>query len=202
MSNIYKIGGIAAFINAVIAIASLSVALGLIGPAALTDSTKLVELAIHNPAPLVIQDLLKFVSAIVAVVLIAVLFSWLRNDAPKRMLFAIVFGVLAVLCLVSNASLSLFATSQAAQLTSITGYQVNGMIGLLGMATLFLNGIWYLLVSSSALHSNRLPKPLSYLGLGMGILSLLPPLGILVLLLSVVWSVWLGQVLLKGEDRA
>jgi hypothetical protein len=87
-------------------------------------------------------------------------------------------------------------------MTSNRDNHLIGVIGLLGIAVIFLNGVWYILISWSALKYNRLPKPLSYLGLGMGLLSLLPPLGILVLLFGVVWSLWLGQVLLKSEGAS
>jgi len=202
MSNVQTIGGVAAFINAVVSGATLVVAFGLIGLSALIDSRKLVELAISNPTPLIIQDVLKLVSAAIAVVLITALFNRLKSDAPKLMRVAAAFGSLAVLCLVINAGLSFFSVSQAANyalMTSDTSNQLIGMISLLGIAVIFLNGVWYLLISWSALKHHRLPKPLSYLGLGMGLLSLLPPLGILVLLFSVAWSLWLGQVLLKSE---
>ncbi len=198
VSNIQKIGGVAAFINAAVSVATLIVAFGLIGLPALTDNSRLAELAINNPTPLIIQDVLKFVAAAVAIVLIAALHNRLQSDAPRLMRVAARFGSLAVLCLVVNASLSIFSVSQAAsfaQMTSDTGQQLTGIIGLLGLSVIFLNGIWYLLISWAALRYNRLPKSLSYLGLGMGLLSLVPLLGILVLLLSIPWSLWLGQVL-------
>lgn len=203
MSNFQKIGGIAAYINAGVSVAILVVAFGLIGFAALTDNSKLVELAISNPTPLFIQDTLKLLSAIITVVLIIALFNILKIHAPKIMSVATVIGSLSVLCLVINAGLSFFLVSQANNDTLISAEssnQLNGIIALLGMAVIFLNGIWYLLISRSALRHNQFPKPLNYLGTGMGLLSLLPPLGILVLVLNVVWSLWLGQVLLKSKD--
>jgi hypothetical protein len=63
-----------------VAVATLVVAIALIGPSALADPSKLVDLAIHNPAPLIIQDGLKFVSAAIASVLILALASRLRRD--------------------------------------------------------------------------------------------------------------------------
>lgn len=205
MSDVEKIGGIAAFVNAAASAITLVVAFGLMGLPTLTDRRKLVELAINNPTPLIIQDALKLVSAAIAVVLITALFNRLKSDAPKPMRVAAATSYLAVLCLVINAGLSFFSVSQVANNELMTSNRANhliGVIGLLGIAVTFLNGVWYILISWSALKLNRLPKPLSYLGLGMGLLSLLPPLGILVLLFSVVWSLWLGQVLLKSEGAS
>lgn len=203
MSNSRKVGGIAAFVNAVVAVASLIVAFGFIGLEALTDNGKLMELAISNPSPLFIQDMLKFLSAIVAIVLIIVLFNLLKIHASKLAVIATVMGSLAVVCLVVNAGLSAFLVSKTASHTPMSAESINrlnGTIALLGMAVIFFNGIWYLLISRSALRQNLFPKPLNYLGMGMGLLSLLPPLGILVLLLSIIWSFWLGQVLTKEQS--
>lgn len=200
--NTHGVGGIAAYLNALLAMGALVVVFGLIGPAALTDNTKLVELAINNPAPLFIQDALKFASAVVASVLVVALFNRLRGESPTVMGWATLFGFLAILCLLANASLSLYAVSQAANFAqgqAEMGRQLNGLAGLLGLAVIAVNGLWYLLVSWSALKANQLPRPLSYLGLVMGGLSLLPPLGVIVLLLSVVWSAWLGRTLLRGH---
>jgi hypothetical protein len=198
MSFFQKAGPVAAFLNAGLAVLSLIVAFVLIGPAALSDRAVFVDLALHNPAPLYLQDVLKFASAGVAIVLIGALYYRLRNDAPKRSLWAVIFGAIALFCLLTNAVMSLMATSQAATLGS-TGEQFNLAIGILGMAAIFFNGPWYLLNSSAALKSQKLPKGLAILGLIMGAMSLLPFLGVLVLLLSIIWSVWLGLSLRKTQ---
>jgi hypothetical protein len=204
MPHLQKLGGIAAFINVVVAIATLAVAILLIGFSAIADQNKLVELAIHNPAPLLIQDGLKFISAAISIILILALANYLRRDASVLLSVATGFGFFSVLCLVSNAILSLYAISQAATYDQATlfGNQLNSTIGILAVAAICLDGLWLLLVSWTALKNQRLPKLLCYLGLGMGVLSLVPPLGIIVLLLSMVWSVWVGQVLLKQEPES
>jgi hypothetical protein len=204
MPHLQKLGGIAAFINVFVAIATLAVAILLIGFSAIADQNKLVELAIHNPLPLLIQDGLKFVSAAISIILILALANYLRRDASALLSVATGFGFFSVLCLVSNAILSLYAISQAATYDQATlfGNQLNITIGILAVAAICLDGLWLLLVSWTALKNQRLPKLLCYLGLGMGVLSLVPPLGIIVLLLSMVWSVWVGQVLLKQEPES
>ncbi len=200
MPHIQRIGGIAAIVNAILAIVSLVVVFGLIGPTALTDSTRLMQMAIENPAPLILQDLLKFVSAIIATILVAVLFKYLRDASPRIISWATLFGVFSILLLLINASLSLYATLHVADLAQEKGelgVRLNGIISLLGMAVIFANGLWYLLVSWVALKSNNLPRWLDYLGLVIGGMSLLPPLGIIVLLLSIPWSLGLGKTLLN-----
>jgi hypothetical protein len=204
MPNIQKLGGIAAFINAAVAVTTLMVAVFAIGLSALANPSKLVDLAIHNPAPLLVQDFLKLVSAAISGVLILTFCNRLHDRTPKLILVATVFGCSSVVCLVANAAFSIYAIFQVAVNaggTLAAGDRLNSLIGLLAIATIMLDGLWFLLVSWSALQSDRLPKLLSYIGLGMGFLSLVPPLGIVVLTLSVLWSVLLGQILLQ-ESRS
>ena len=91
MDTIQKAGPFAAFTNAVVAIATLYVALVMIGPDALIDQNKFVEIAVNNPTPLYVQDMLKLISAVCEVVLIIVLYRRLHNDATSRMKVALLF---------------------------------------------------------------------------------------------------------------
>lgn len=204
MPHLHKIGGIAAFINVVVAIATLATIIFLIGVSAIANPNELIDLAIHNPTPLLIQDGLKLVSAIVSVVLILALASYLRREHSVLLSVATGFGFLSVLCLLGNAAVSIYAISQAAtiyeQATSL-GHQLNRIISILALAAISLDGVWLALVSWTALKNQKLPNVLCYFGLSMGVLSLVPPLGIIVLLLSLVWSVWIGRVLLKEAVR-
>ncbi|WP_293341842.1 hypothetical protein [Microcoleus sp. CAWBG58] len=202
MTHLQKLGGIAAFINIIVVMATLATVIFLIGFSAIADPNKLIDLAIHNPAPLLIEDGLKLVSAVISSVLILALANYLGRDASALLSVATGFGFLSVLCLVGNATLSLYAISQASTYdqSALSGSHLHSMIGILAVAAISLDGLWFLLVSWTALKSQQLPNSLCYLGLGMGVLSLVPPLGIIVLLLSMVWSVWMGQVLLKEES--
>lgn len=196
--TIHKAGPFAAFTNAAAAMATLYVALVMIGPDALTDRNEFVEIAVNNPKPLYIQDTLKFIGAICGTVLIIVLYTRLCKEAALRMKVAVLFGCLSILLVLANAILSLLTTAQAAESAatkSESGAQLNSIIGILAMAAIFANGIWYLLVSWTALKSAILPKGLSYLGLAIGVIFLVPMLGIIGLLLNVVWSLWLGRTL-------
>ncbi len=204
MTHLQKLGSIAAFANVIVAMATLATVVFLIGISAIADPSKLIDLAIHNPAPLLIADGLKFVSAGISCVLILALGNYLQRDTPGLLSVATGFGFLSVLCLVGNTTLSLYAISQASRYNqaALSGSHLHSMIGILAVAAISLDGLWFLLVSWTALKSQQLPSPLCYLGLGIGVLSLVPPLGIIVLLLSMVWSVWMGQVLLKEEPAS
>ncbi|MBX7234439.1 MAG: hypothetical protein K1X65_08645 [Caldilineales bacterium] len=188
------LGVYAAFVQAFAAAASLVTAVALIGLAALSDPARLAALAVHNPLPLLLQDSLKFVSAAASIVVIVALFRRLRSAAPTAAGVAAACGLLAVTLLLANAALSLAAVTQARAGLAVDA-RLSGLVGLLGMAAIAVNGLWYLLVSWTARTAARLPLALCWLGLALGVLSLVPFLALLVLVLSVVWSLWLGLAL-------
>lgn len=187
-------GVYAAFVQAFAAAAALFTAVALIGLAALSDPARLAALALHNPLPLLLQDSLKFVTAGASVIVIVALFRRLRPAAPTAAGVAAACGLLAVTLLLANAALSLSAVTQAMRGLAVDA-RLNGLIGLLGMAAIAVNGLWYLLVGGAARTAARLPLGLCWLGLALGVLSLVPFLALLVLVLSVVWSLWLGLAL-------
>ena len=202
MNFFQKAGPFAAFINAAVAMATIYVAVVLIGIDVLSNQDLFVEMAIANPTPIFIQDTLKFISAACGFVLIIVLFRRLKNEAVTMMRIATVFGVLSILLLLTNATLSLVATTQAAALAetkSENALGINGAIGMLAMATIISSGLWYLLLSLSALKAFRLPKAMNYIGLTIGAISLIPIFGIIALFLSIVWSFWLGRILYREQ---
>jgi hypothetical protein len=199
MTHLQRLGAMAAFVNVIVAIATLAVVVFLIGIPAIADPSRLIDLAIHNPTPLFMADGLKVISAGTSGVLIWALANYLRRDHSALLSVATGFGMLSIVCLLGNAILSIDLIVQApiSDQGQWSGGQLNHMIGILAVAAISLEGLWLLLMSWSALKHQQLPGPLGYLGIGMGVLSLVPPLGILVLLLGMVWSVWIGQVLLK-----
>lgn len=199
MTHLQKLGAMAAFANVIVAMATLITVVFLIGISAIADSSRLIDLAIHDPAPLFMVDVLKVISAGISGVLILVLANYLRRDDSVLLSVATGFGMLSILCLIGNAFLSVYLTFQASMSAQgqLLGSQLHSMIGILAIAAISLDGLWFLLMSWSALKHQQLPSSLCYLGIGMGVLSLVPPLGIIVLLLSMVWLVWIGQVLLK-----
>jgi hypothetical protein len=79
---------------------------------------------------------------------------------------------------------------------------VNAVVTGLGLAALFTNGWWALLVGWAGLRTGALPRPLAALGLlwgAAGIAALaMPPLALLALVLGLPVTVWLGVVLLSG----
>jgi hypothetical protein len=192
--------GVAAGCTAVVNVLFLLVALLWIGPAALVDRTVLTELARRNPTPILVQDGLKFVSAALSVVMLHGFYRWLQPVAPRAVSVGTLFGGLSVSCLLANAVLSLVATlGRGAPAVAQGAAQVELVIGLLALGAIACNGIWYLLVHWIARRQNSLPRGLTTLGLVIGGLSLLPPLGLVVLALTIGWSIWLNRVMMLGD---
>jgi hypothetical protein len=198
MTQIQKLGGIAAFVNVLVSMATLITVVFLIGISAIANPNRLIDMAIHNPTPLLIADSLKLISAGASVVLILALANYLGREGSLLLSMATGFGLLSVLCLIGNAILSVYVIIQVSlyEQGQFFGDPFNRIIGILAVAAISLDGLWLLLLNWVALKHQQLPRLLCYLGMGMGVLSLVPPLGIVVLLLSVIWSMWIGKVLL------
>jgi hypothetical protein len=197
--NINRVAGLASLFNAVLGAAMLLVAFGLIGIEAFADREKLVQLAKSRPGVLILQDVLKLISACVTVVLVGAIYRILKPASPKAQKMAGIFGLFGVLALLANASLSFYAISQTSNTTINKNevHELSSSIGMLAVAVLLMTGIWYLLINWSARRSNYFPKWISTLGIVTGILFLIPPLGILAGLASIVWSLALANRLLK-----
>ncbi len=191
--------GLAGGLTAVVNLLSLLVALVWIGPAAQVDRAVLNELALHNPAPILVQDVLKLVSAGLSIVLLNAFFRWLKPGSPGAVTLGTVLGGLSVLCLLGNAVLSLSGTLALQQMVPVAtepiAAQVGLVLGMLAFGSILLNGGWYALVHWVARRQRALPSGLTVLGLALGGLSLIPPLGILILVLSIVWALWLSRVM-------
>lgn len=187
----------AAFLNAVVAVATFGVAVGLIGVGVLFDREQFLRMAVENPGPILLQDILKLLSAMASVLLVGAFHDRLHSESPVRMKVATSAGALAVVALLSNTALSLYGVLNARQLDAATGARLNSVVGILALVVLMASGVWYLLANLVALGAGALPRGLSRLGLAVGVASLLPPLGIVALVLSAAWSGQLAMTLPK-----
>jgi hypothetical protein len=71
-----------------------------------------------------------------------------------------------------------------------------------------IGGLWILLLSTAALRGKELPRKLNFLGLmvgAAGVLSIIPLLDMLIYIFAtsqIVWFVWLGIIMLRGQRFA
>lgn len=205
-----RTGGLASLLNAALAIGSLIVVFGGLGPAVAADPSGVAALVTTRPAPLLALEAFKVLSAAAAMITILVLHRRLAPGAPQLLWVATGAGLLAALLLaiagVAGTATILYARQAAAAAGDGPGdaslyLAVNTVVNGIGLAALAINGVWYGLTSWAA-RRGGLPRGLTTLGLALGILSLvawaLPPLALLVLVLGLGWSIWLGLYLLNG----
>ena len=179
---------VAAAFNAVVSIATLVVAVGLIGVGVLFDRDRFLRLAVESPGPILLMDTLKPLSALAFALLVAGFHGRLRPAGPRRIVTATVFGGVAVAALLANALLSVYAVLNAGRLDATAGTKFNIAITALALVVGLGSGVWYLLVSVAASRAGVLPKWVCRLGLAIGAASLAPPLGLVALVLTPAWS--------------
>jgi hypothetical protein len=144
------------------------------------------------------------------------LYNRLKTAAPALMQVATVVGLLWAFVLVASgmvfnagmaAAVALYPTdpSGAASLWRAVEPVADGLGGSGGE---ILGGLWVLLVSFAGLSMRGLPKPLSWLGVAVGVvglLSVIPALNDAAIafgLLQIVWFMWLGIVMLRTTEHS
>lgn len=199
-----------AWLNVLIGLANLAIVFGVLGPTLLADQTQVVALIVRNPTPLYLLELLKGLSALVTIGLVWGLQPNLRATRAMRWPWLnLLFGGLSAALIAASGFVGASAIivagaagqAGAAGGTAETYNAITRLVNGLGVASLACNGLWVLRVSWQTLRAGIWPRGLCYLGFGLGGLSLLawvvPPLALLVLLASLVWSGWLGSKLLQ-----
>ena len=208
MQNIQRAGGAASLMNAAIAIGNIVVVFGVLEADVAASPERVASLVTTQPAPLLALEFFKIVSALAATVTVLAVHQRLGRHAARPSKLAAVAGIISAVLLLTagivGAIAITFANSSAGPgpASSMSLYlSLNTTVNGLGLAAVFANGIWYLLVSLAAVHTPWLPRGLVYLGVPLGVASLVavvaPPAALLVLVLGLVWAVWLGLFLLR-----
>jgi hypothetical protein len=178
-----------AVLYAATAVVTLGVAVGLIGLGVLSDRTRFLQMALENPGPILLQDALKVPFVAALTLLVMAFHRRLAAERPRHMRVATGAGMLSILALLSNGLLSAYAVTNAARMSAEAGARLNSIVGVLALLALLASGVWYLLSHVTARRAAALPVGVCRLGMAVGVLSLLPPLAIFALALSIVWSV-------------
>jgi hypothetical protein len=216
MITLQKAGGVAAIVEALAYVAGFAVIATLLNPGNTEGWSQAQKLSFLLERKITFQMWTIFIYVVfgVALVVLAVaLHERLKPKAQALMTIATSFGLIwAGLAIASGmvASVGLETVSklhphdlaQAVSAWATIGAVQNG----LGGGVEIVGGLWVLLISVASLHVSALPRPLSYLGVLVGIAGILtvaPPLselGALFGIGQILWFAWIGVMLLQRKD--
>ena len=215
MNTLRKFGGFAALYLAVAYLIGMVIFLAVLDYPSITDPAQKVTLLVEKQMIIFSSNLLMYVFfGVFLIVLSLALYDQLKPSAPAIMQVATAIGLiwaglLIASGMVSNAGIDsvigLFAKDPAQ--SALTWQGIESVANGLGNANgEILGGLWTLLVSLAALRAGGLPKGLNILGLlagAIGIISIVPGLTEMMAgvfgLISIIWFIWLGIVLLRSN---
>jgi len=213
-ATLRKFGGFSALYMAAAYLAGIVLFLVVLDYPGITDPAQRAALLVEKQMVVFSTNLLMYVFfGVFLIVLSLALYDRLKSGEPAIMQAATVIGVVWAGLLIASGMVANAAIAPVAALcgTDPTGAAltwqgieavVNGLGGANGE---ILGGLFTLLVSLAALQAGGFPKVLSILGLLIGaadIISVFPGLtGLIAVygLSKIVWFVWLGIVLLRGD---
>lgn len=217
MKTLQKFGGFAALYMAAAYMVVMALFLVVLNYQSITDPLQKVALLVEKPMVFFSTNMLSHVFfGVFLIGLSLALYDRLKPGAPAMMQVATVIGIIWAGSLIAggmvqnagiNPTVALYtkAPAQAAMSWQAIETVSNGLGNGNGE---ILGGLWALLVSISALRGGRMPRALNFLGLFIGVVglvSLTPGLTDMLVgvfgLGQVIWYVWLGIVLLRGEQR-
>ncbi len=152
-------------------------------------------------------------SAITLVVMALALYHRLKAGSPALVQTATVFGLIWAALIIGSANLMLRDSGVIASLYGKDPAQAAALWPALEAVELgivsgneLVGSLWVLLLSFAALRSGGLSKVLNYFGVAIstaGILTIVPGLAETMIMIfgpgMIVWSIWLGVVLLMGS---
>jgi hypothetical protein len=218
MNKFQKIGGIAALYSAAALLFAMVGYLLIVGTLDVVDPLEKVVQLVDNWAFLYILNLIAYVIwGIVMVPLTLALYERLKAGSPAIMQTATAIGLIWACIVIASGQVSnmgmdtvvdLYRTdpTQAATAWMAIESVANGLGSAQGE---ILGGTWMLLVGWAALRQRGLSRALNYVGAlvgAVGLLSAIPVIGVpgtaVFGLGKMVWSLWLGVVMLRGRTSA
>jgi hypothetical protein len=217
MNNLQKSGGLAALLHAAAYVVGMILGLTLIFPLLDAAPDQYLEFLAANQALVYVWNLISYWgSAITLVIMVLALYERLKDGSPALAQTAAAFGLIWAGLIIASGNLmlhnggvvaELYGKDPAQAVTAWTALQ-SVEVGITSGNEL-VGSLWVLLVSVAALRTGQLNRALNCLGvlLGVaGILTLVPALFDSLIMIfgpgMIVWSVWLGIVLLRQKPVA
>jgi hypothetical protein len=216
MKTFLKVGGIAALLHAAAYIVGIVLGVTLIFPILGANPGQYVAFVVENQTLVDVWNLISYWgSAITLVVMALALYHRLKAGSPVLVQTATILGLIWAALIIGSANLmlrdsgviaSLYGKDplQAAALWPALEAVENGIVS----GNELVGSLWVLLISIAALRSGGFASALHYFGVVVslaGILTMFPALVETMRMIfglgMIVWSIWLGVVLL-GSSRS
>lgn len=162
-----------------------------IGVQALLDTEYISRLATVNPFPILLQDGLKLGLAVTMSILTMKWHPLLCHARRTLIRGALIANGVSIGALICNATASLYLLFEMNRRShwDVEVWKAGVIvINLFGILSLISGGVWFLIVNLTAMRFELLKPWVWRVGIGVGVCSLLPPLAILVLVLSLFWT--------------
>ena len=217
MNNLQKWGGIAALGHAAAYLVGLVLGLILMFPLLNAGPEQYLKFLADNQALVYLWNLISYWgSAVTLVVMVLALYERLKGRSPALMQTATVFGLIWAGLIIASGNLMLRNIGVVAALygndpaqAATTWTALEAVETGIASGNELVGSLWVLLLSVAALRTGGLPRPLSTLGLVLGvagILTMIPALAETTIMIfgpgMIVWSVWAGIILLRGSRVA
>ena len=216
VSDLQKLGGIAALIEAALYITGFALFLTVLDPSGYDGHVQKVAFLADNQVASYIANLLIYVVfGVVLVVLVLALHARLKKGSPAIMQTATAFGLIWAGLVIASGMIANIGNSTVVGLFSENQDQAVALWlaivtvqEALGGGNEIVGGLWVLLLSWAALRAGKLPKVLNYLGVLVGlagILTVVPAFDVLMDVFGlgqIVWFAWLGIVMLREDPSA
>jgi hypothetical protein len=218
MNKFQKVGGIAALYSAAALLFAMVGYLLIVGTLDVVDPVEKVAQLVDNQAFLYVLNLIAYVIwGIVMVPLTLALHERLKAGSPAIMQTATAIGLIWACIVIASGQVSNMGMEAVVDLYSKDPTQAatawmaiesvaNGLSSAQGE---ILGGTWMLLLSWAALRQRGLSRALSYVGAlvgAVGLLSAIPAIGVpgtaVFGLGKILWTLWLGIVMLRGGTSA
>jgi hypothetical protein len=221
MNDFQKVGGVAALIQAALLVGAIGLALAAFPAIGLSvndlasGNGKFLEASGKYPAIFASLDFILVGGAVVILIVALVLHERWRNKS-LRLANLVVASALALATLRITTGLTMFigtarivdlyGTDHAQALTAYASF--SGVTAGMEEGSRFAAGCFLILAGWAALHARDLPRPLAYLAIVVGIDQLLevfvrplaPVFGLVAGIGLIIWSLWLGVVLLRSRS--
>jgi hypothetical protein len=213
MNSLQRAGGLAALLHAVAYVVGMILGLTLIFPLLDAAPDQYLKFLSENQALVYVWNLISYWgSAITLVIMVLALYERLKANAPALAQTAAAFGLIWAGLIIASGNLMLHNVGVVAELYSQNPAQAVAAwtplesveVGITSGNEL-VGSLWVLLLSVAALRTGQLSRALNCLGLILGvagILTIVPALYDSLIMIfgpgMIVWSVWVGIVMLRN----